>query len=72
VQEIPKVFEGAKMPVVVLLVEDSLGDVRLTQEAFRDANLCKPVRLDNFESLVRGMNDFWLTRGKLPQQWQAN
>jgi len=26
------------MPVVVLLVEDSPGDVRLTQEAFRDAN----------------------------------
>ena len=26
------------MPVEVLLVEDSPGDVRLTQEAFRDAN----------------------------------
>src|SRR6202453_275874 len=26
------------MPIQVLLVEDSPGDVRLTQEAFRDAN----------------------------------
>ena len=26
------------MPVDVLLVEDSPGDVRLTQEAFRDSN----------------------------------
>ena len=26
------------MPIVVLLVEDSAGDVRLTQEAFRGAN----------------------------------
>src|SRR5271166_6744281 len=26
------------MPMQVLLVEDSSGDVRLTQEAFRDAN----------------------------------
>jgi chemotaxis family two-component system response regulator Rcp1 len=26
------------MPIVVLLVEDSAGDVRLTQEAFRSAN----------------------------------
>ena len=26
------------MPIEVLLVEDSPGDVRLTQEAFRDAN----------------------------------
>jgi chemotaxis family two-component system response regulator Rcp1 len=31
------------MPIEVLLVEDSPGDVRLTQEAFRDAN--KSVRL---------------------------
>jgi chemotaxis family two-component system response regulator Rcp1 len=28
-----------KKPIEVLLVEDSPGDVRLTQEAFRDANL---------------------------------
>jgi two-component system, chemotaxis family, response regulator Rcp1 len=140
------------MPVVVLLVEDNLGDVRLTQEAFRDANgsvklhvacdgmeamnflrhegaygdaprphfilldlnlpkmdgrevlaqikkdeslktiptiilttsdaeadiarsyqlhancyLCKPVQLEDFESLVRSINDFWLTKARLPQ-----
>jgi chemotaxis family two-component system response regulator Rcp1 len=29
---------GEGMPIQVLLVEDSPGDVRLTQEAFRDAN----------------------------------
>ena len=29
---------GDGMPIEVLLVEDSPGDVRLTQEAFRDAN----------------------------------
>jgi two-component system, chemotaxis family, response regulator Rcp1 len=29
---------GNGMPIQVLLVEDSPGDVRLTQEAFRDAN----------------------------------
>ena len=26
------------MPIEILLIEDSAGDVRLTQEAFRDAN----------------------------------
>ena len=141
------------MPIEVLLVEDSPGDVRLTQEAFRDANstvhlhvaadgveamaflknegvhihaprpdlilldlnlprmdgrevlahikednnlktiptvilttsaaeadivksyqlqancyLTKPVQLDAFESLVKSINDFWLTKVKLPQQ----
>jgi CheY-like chemotaxis protein len=34
-----KVLEGDDMPLQVLLVEDSPGDVRLTQEAFREANI---------------------------------
>ncbi len=144
------------MPIEVLLVEDSAGDVRLTQEAFRDANssihlrvvcdgveamaflhrekphsgaprpdiilldlnlpkmdgrevlarikhddslktiptvilttsgaeadvvksyqlhancyLLKPVQLEAFESLVKSINEFWLTKVKLPQQRQS-
>jgi two-component system, chemotaxis family, response regulator Rcp1 len=144
------------MPIEILLVEDSPGDVRLTQEAFRDANrliqfhvavdgveamdflrregahitaprpdivlldlnlpkmdgrevlaqikqdddlktiptlilttseaeadivksyrlqancyLNKPVRFDAFESLVKSIDDFWLTRVKLPPQAQS-
>jgi two-component system, chemotaxis family, response regulator Rcp1 len=144
------------MPIEVLLVEDSPGDVRLTQEAFRDANksvhlhvafdgveamaflrheglniraprpdlilldlnlpkmdgrevlahikgdeslktiptvilttseaevdivksyqlqancyLTKPVQFDAFEILVKSINDFWLTKVKLPQQRQS-
>src|SRR4249920_1012031 len=31
-------IRNAATPIEVLLVEDSPGDVRLTQEAFRDAN----------------------------------
>ena len=30
--------------------------------------LTKPVQLDSFESCVRGISDFWLTKVKLPQQ----
>ncbi len=151
-----KAIGGDGMPIQVLLVEDSPGDVRLTQEAFRDANrsiqlhvasdgveamaflrhegvhhnaprpdlilldlnlpkmdgrevlahikednrlktiptvilttsdaeadivrsyqlqancyLTKPVQLDSFESLVKSINDFWLTKVKLPQQEQG-
>jgi CheY-like chemotaxis protein len=147
---------GAGMPMEVLLVEDSPGDVRLTQEAFRDANrsihlhvatdgvealaflrkegvhvhaprpdiilldlnlpkmdgrevlahikeddslktiptvilttsdaeadivkcyqlqancyLSKPVQLDAFETLVKSINDFWMTKVKLPQQTRS-
>jgi chemotaxis family two-component system response regulator Rcp1 len=148
-----KVIGGDGSPIEILLVEDSPGDVRLTQEAFRDANrsihmhvardgveamaflkrqgthahaprpdlilldlnlpkmdgrevlahikqddglktiptvilttseaevdivkgyelqancyLSKPVQLEAFENLVRSINDFWLTKVKLPQQ----
>jgi CheY-like chemotaxis protein len=148
-----KINGGAGKPIEVLLVEDSPGDVRLTQEAFRDANSCiylhvandgveamaflkregalthaprpdlilldlnlpkmdgrqvlaeikkddnlktiptvilttssdrvdilksyellancyltKPVELDQFEGLVKSINEFWLTRAKLPHQ----
>lgn len=151
-----KIIGGDGMPIEVLLVEDSPGDVRLTQEAFRDANstihlsvaadgveamaflkhtgthansprpdlilldlnlprmdgrevlahikededlktiptvilttsdaesdivksyelqancyLTKPVQLDAFEALVKSINDFWLTKAKLPQQRQT-
>ncbi len=33
-----KTIEGVRRSIEVLLVEDSPGDVRLTQEAFREAN----------------------------------
>jgi hypothetical protein len=33
-----KIIGARGMPIQVLLVEDSPGDVRLTQEAFRNAN----------------------------------
>jgi chemotaxis family two-component system response regulator Rcp1 len=146
----------AGMPIEVLLVEDSPGDVRLTQEAFREANraihlhvasdgveamaflrrrgtnvhaprpdlilldlnlpkmdgrevlahikedeslkliptvilttsvaeedivksyqlhancyLSKLVQLEAFEGIVKSINDFWLTKVKLPQQPQT-
>ncbi len=38
-----KSMEDDEMPIEVLLIEDSPGDVRLTQEAFSDSG--KPVRL---------------------------
>jgi chemotaxis family two-component system response regulator Rcp1 len=31
----------------------------------------KPVELDAFESLVKSINEFWLTKVKLPTRGQA-
>jgi hypothetical protein len=33
--------------------------------------LSKPVQLDDFENLVRSINDFWLTKVKLPQHQRS-
>jgi chemotaxis family two-component system response regulator Rcp1 len=30
--------------------------------------LSKPAQLDAFEGLVKSINDFWLTKVKLPEQ----
>jgi CheY-like chemotaxis protein len=152
-----KTFEGKDVLINVLLVEDSPGDVRLTQEAFREANLSvrlhvasdgveamaflrhqgahadaprpdltlldlnmprmdgrqvlaqikaddvlktiptvilttstsdediakcyslqancyltKPVQLDAFENLVKSVNDFWLSKARLPNRPDEN
>ncbi len=32
--------------------------------------LSKPVQLHAFEALVMSLNDFWLTKATLPQQWK--
>jgi hypothetical protein len=33
--------------------------------------LTKPVQFRAFETLVKGINDFWLTKTKLPQHMQT-
>ncbi len=37
-EQVMQIIGGGGMPIEILLIEDSPGDVRLTQEAFRDAN----------------------------------
>jgi PleD family two-component response regulator len=45
---------GTGMPVEVLLVEDNAGDVRLTQEAFKEANMAIRFRVasDGVEAMT--------------------
>jgi CheY-like chemotaxis protein len=49
-----KSFGGFDMPIEVLLVEDSPGDVRLTKEAFREANgsIRLSVAIDGVEAMA--------------------
>jgi chemotaxis family two-component system response regulator Rcp1 len=56
-----------RIPVVILTTSESEGDIEKSYELHANCYLCKPVQLSAFETLVKSINDFWLTRAKLPQ-----
>ena len=61
--------EGLKsIPTVILTTSDAEADIVKSYQLRANCYLTKPVQLDAFESLVKSINDFWLTKVKLPQQ----
>ena len=63
--------ESLKMiPTVILTTSDSEADIVQSYQLQANCYLSKPVHLESFENLVRSINDFWLTKVKLPQQAQ--
>jgi two-component system, chemotaxis family, response regulator Rcp1 len=58
----------SSIPVVILTTSDSEADIVKSYRLKANCFLSKPVLLDEFESLVRSINDFWLTLVKLPHQ----
>jgi two-component system, chemotaxis family, response regulator Rcp1 len=64
--------EGLKtIPTVILTTSDAEADIVKSYQLQANCYLTKPVQLDAFESLVKSINDFWLTKVKLPQQEQG-
>ena len=59
------------IPIVILTTSDSEADIVKCYQLQANCYLSKPVQLDAFESLVKSINDFWLTKVKLPQQTRA-
>jgi chemotaxis family two-component system response regulator Rcp1 len=58
------------IPTVILTTSDSEADIVKSYQLQANCYLSKPVQLESFEALVRCINDFWLTRVKLPHQEQ--
>lgn len=56
------------IPVVILTTSEAEADIVKSYELRANCYLSKPMQLDAFESLVKSINDFWLTKAKLPQQ----
>jgi CheY-like chemotaxis protein len=56
------------IPTVILTTSDAEADIVRSYQLQANCYLTKPVELDRFEALVKSINDFWLTKVKLPQQ----
>jgi CheY-like chemotaxis protein len=55
------------IPIVILTTSDSEADILKSYQLHANSYLCKPVQLVAFENLVKSINDFWLTKAKLPR-----
>jgi DNA-binding NarL/FixJ family response regulator len=53
-------------PKIILTTSNAESDILKSYMLRANCYLNKPVQLDAFEALVGSINDFWLTKVKLP------
>jgi chemotaxis family two-component system response regulator Rcp1 len=56
------------IPTVILTTSDTEADIVKCYQLQANCYLSKPVQLDAFDILVKSIDDFWMTKVKLPQQ----
>jgi chemotaxis family two-component system response regulator Rcp1 len=56
------------IPTVILTSSEESDDVARTYRLQASCYLHKPVQLDDFESLIKCINDFWLLKARLARQ----
>ena len=56
------------IPTVILTTSEAEADVVHSYQLHANCYLCKPVTFEAFENLVTSINDFWLTKVKLPER----
>jgi len=56
------------IPTVILTTSEAEADIVKSYQLRANCYLTKPVQLDEFEGLVKSINDFWLTKARLPHQ----
>jgi two-component system, chemotaxis family, response regulator Rcp1 len=54
------------IPTVILTTSDAEADIANAYQLQANAYVTKPAQLEAFESLVKSINDFWLSKAKLP------
>ncbi len=56
------------IPTVILTTSEAKVDILTSYRLQANCYLSKPVDFEAFEKIVTSINDFWLTRAKLPPQ----
>jgi chemotaxis family two-component system response regulator Rcp1 len=59
------------IPTIILTTSDAEVDILKSYQLQANCYLSKPVQFDAFASLVKSINDFWLTKVKLPLRTDA-
>ena len=56
------------IPTVILTTSQDKADIEKSYQLHANCYLIKPVQFDDFEQLVKSVNDFWLTKAQLPEE----
>jgi chemotaxis family two-component system response regulator Rcp1 len=56
-----------KIPTIILTTSDAEADIAKSYQLRANCYLNKPVQLEQFENLVKNINDFWLKAVSLPK-----
>ena len=56
------------IPTIILTTSSAEEDIVRSYQLQANCYLSKPVQLDDFEGVVRSINDYWLITAKLPQR----
>ena len=65
-------LELRTIPTIILSTSDSHEDTVRSYRLHANCHIRKPGEWDSFESLVEGINDFWLNAVKLPRHTLGN
>ena len=58
------------IPTIILTTSDAETDIAKCYEFGANSYMTKPVRLDQFEALVKSIDDYWFRQIRLPMQRQ--
>ncbi len=65
-KEIKEDPELRRIPVVILTISEAEQDILKSYDLHANCYITKPVNLDQFLTVIKSIEDFWLTVVKLP------